>query len=258
MSIILNEYKWAESALSEMSLGKKPTETLGRIAKYYMYNGNTKAESREMLDAFLLSCEPNTSVTGWSDTLDRIVKNAEKYPLIVIDSVPVTKKEMECIQKVPGMQLQRLAFTLLCVAKYKKMTSEKNDYWVNTPDRDIMKMANIKTSVKRQSIMFGQLKDLGLIRFSKKVDNTSVQVLFAQDGETAIEVSDFRNLGYQYMNYFGGQYFICECCGIMDKYNDDDRGRRRKYCESCSVKIRIKQSVDSVMRKRNTAKLQIV
>lgn len=33
---------------------------------------------------------------------------------------------------------------------------------------EIMQMANINTSIKRQSSMFGQLRDVGMIRFSKQ------------------------------------------------------------------------------------------
>ena len=60
-------------------------------------------------------------------------------------------------------------------------------------------MANIKTSIKRQSLMFAELRNAGFIRFSKKIDNLNVQVLFMTPGETAIHIQDFRNLGYQYL-----------------------------------------------------------
>ena len=36
MNIILNERDWAEEMLQRNDLGKKPTETLSIIAKYYI------------------------------------------------------------------------------------------------------------------------------------------------------------------------------------------------------------------------------
>ena len=250
MSIVLNEYDWAERAIKDKALGKKPYETLSRVAKYYTYKNYARKEVRRLLDEFLLQCEPAASLVTWSDTLDSATKYATKYPLIMIDEILVTKPEMEKIDALPGKQLRRLAFTLLCISKYLYTVSESTNYWVNTPDNEIMKMANINTSIKRQSSMFGQLKDAGMIRFSKQIDNLSVQVLFAEDGDAALRVTDFRNLGYQYMKYHGEPYFECAHCGLTDKIKSATQRRPQKYCAQCAVEIRTRQNVNSVMRLR--------
>lgn len=254
MSIVLNEYDWAERAIKDKALGKKPYETLSRVAKYYTYKNYARKEVRRLLDEFLLQCEPAASLVTWSDTLDSATKYATKYPLIMIDEILVTKPEMEKIDALPGKQLRRLAFTLLCISKYLYTVSENTNYWVNTPDNEIMKMANINTSIKRQSSMFGQLKDAGMIRFSKQIDNLSVQVLFAEDGDAALRVTDFRNLGYQYMKYHGEPYFECAHCGLTDKIKSATQRRPQKYCAQCAVEIRTRQNVNSVMRLRNNIK----
>ena len=102
--------------------------------------------------------------------------------------------------------------------------------------------------------MFGQLKDAGMIRFSKQIDNLSVQVLFAEDGDVALRVTDFRNLGYQYMKYHGEPYFECANCGITTKIaNPENKNSswKQKYCRECAVEIKTKQNVNSVMRHRH-------
>lgn len=254
MSIVLNEYDWVERALKEKVLGKKPYETLSRVAKYYTYKNYTRKEVRRLLDEFLLQCEPTASLVTWSDTLDSAAKYAAKYPLIMIDEIIITKPEMEKIDALQGKQLRRLAFSLLCIAKYLYAVSENTNYWVGTPDNEIMKMANINTSIKRQSSMFGQLRDAGMIRFSKQIDNLSVQVLFVEDGEPAMRITDFHNLGYQYMKYHGGPYFECAHCGITEKIKSATQRRPQKYCAQCAVEIRTRQNVNSVMRLRNNMK----
>ena len=254
MSIVLNEYDWAERALKDKALGKKPYETLSRVAKYYTYKNYTRKEVRRLLDEFLLQCEPTASLVTWSDTLDNAAKYASKYPLIMIEEIIVTKPEMEKIDALPGKQLRRLAFSLLCIAKYLYAVSPNTSYWVGTPDNEIMKMANINTSIKRQSSMFGQLKDAGMIRFSKQIDNLSVQVLFVEEGEPAVRITDFRNLGYQYMKYHGESYFECAHCGLTDKIKSATQRRPQKYCAQCAVEIRTRQNVNSVMRLRNNMK----
>ncbi len=246
MSIVLNEYEWAEQAIRNHELGKRPAETLGRVSRYYYANQYDKRELRKKLDEFLLQCDPNASTVQWSDFLDKLAKNAGKYPLARIDSIPVSRAEMEKIEALEGIQVRRLAFTLLCAAKYWDLVSPSNNHWVNTPDREIMQMANIQTSIRRQSAMFGRLERDGMIRFSKRVDNLNVQVLFMEDGEEALRIRDFRNLGYQYLRYYGSGYMECACCGMTVKR----QGNAQKYCSACAAEIHTSQMINAVMRQR--------
>ena len=248
---MLRENDWAASMIQANSLGKKPSETLRRVARFYMdtYNINQDA-ARKKLDLFLLQCDPTSSLPKWSDALDFAVNRACKYPAINIDHISVSKNEVEKIDSLEGKQIRRLAFTLLCLAKYWNIVTRKEDGWVNSKDNEIMSMANINTSIKRQSLMFGKLNELGMIQFSKKVDNTNVKVCFMEDGEEAIRIYDFRNLGYQYLMYHGEPYFTCENCGITTKVNDKGNRRRQKYCPECAAIIKMKQNIESVMRRR--------
>ena len=47
MSIVLKENDWAEKMIQSKSLGKKPSETLRRVARYYIDSGMRK---RKRLD----------------------------------------------------------------------------------------------------------------------------------------------------------------------------------------------------------------
>lgn len=254
--IVLNENEWAKEQLEARELGKKPSETLRRIARYYLDEGYSTKDTRLKLDAFLIQCDPLSSLPKWSDTLDFAVNRANKYSAIEIESIHITDNEMKKIDSLEGKMTRRLAFTLLCLAKYWKYVIPDGDYWVNNSDNEIMSMANISTSIKRQCALYGTLRELGMIQFSKKVDNTSVKVLFIEDGETVLHIKDFRNLGYQYLMYHGEPYFECTNCGITTKIANPANRRRQKYCADCATKIRIQQNIDSVMkyRKSDTSK----
>ena len=251
MSIILNECAWAEQMIEESSLGSNAYETLCRVAKYYKANGAQKSELRKKLEEFLCRCDPYASTVLWSDTLEKAVKVGMKYPPVMIEKITITKPEIETIMKLSGVQLQRLAFTLLCIAKYMIAVAPKTDGWVNTPENEVMKMANIRTSYKRQNLMYGQLLDEGLLRPSKKISNLNVQVRFIQDGEPAMEVRDFRDLGNQFMMYIGKPYFICQNCGLTVRVPDGAKAGKMKYCQECAQHIKMQQNVNSVMRGRS-------
>ena len=70
MTIVLNEHEWAEEMITSRSLGKKPYETLCRVARYYLDNGIPKKEVRRMLDTFLIQCDPTASLPRWANSLD--------------------------------------------------------------------------------------------------------------------------------------------------------------------------------------------
>ena len=247
--------QWAENMIRTKSLGKKPSETLRRVARYYIDKGYDRKSTRDYLDTFLIQCEPTASLPKWSDALDYAMSRSLKYKAIDIDHIDITKPEMDKIDALDGKQIRRLAFTLLCLSKYWMAVMPNGSYWVNNKDNEIMAMANINTSIKRQCEMYRNLHDCGMIRFSKKVDNTNVQVCFAEDGDVAMSVTDFRNLGYQYMfQKYSKDFIVCQNCGIVVRKNTikpagyKQQSGGQKYCKSCASEIALQQSVNSVMR----------
>ena len=253
MSITLNELTWTKNVIENYELGQNAAETLGCVAKYYKHMGLKKSEIRKKMEEFLLRCDPYASVVLWSDTIDSALKYGMKHPLIIIDSITLTKPEMKRIESVRGIQAQRLAFTLLCIAKYRMAVNPQSDGWVNTKESEISKMANIKSSYKQQNLLYGQLLDDGLLQASKRITNLNVRVLFMEEGEPALEVTDFRNLGNQYMKYIGKPFFVCKNCGLTVKVPDGAMPGKMKYCPDCAVRVHVRQQVNSVMRLRKAA-----
>lgn len=249
MTIVLNEHEWAEEMIESRSLGKYPFETLSRVARYYLDKNYSKRDVKKTLSTFLLQCDPTASIPKWVGTIDRAISRALKHKAMRVDCLYITKAEMDAIDGLRGKQIRRLAFTLLCLAKYWDVYNSKDDHWVNSKDSEIMKMANINTSLKRQSEMYHELKIRGLIQFSRKVDNTHVRVCFISDGDPVMAVSDFRNLGYQYQKYHGEPFFECQNCGVVSKDPNPGKGRHIKYCKSCALEVKLQQNINSIMRR---------
>lgn len=250
MSIVLNEYIWAERVLRDGVDGTPDFETLCRIAKYFRANGMKRKAILKELENFLRRCDPYASPVLWRSSLESAIKVGMKYKPVQIDSIRISEPEMKTIESLDGIQLQRLAFTLLCVAHYMKEFNPDTDGWVTLRESEIMAMANVSTSRKRCNLMYGQLIDLGLLKPSKKISNLNVRVNFIEDGDTALEVTDMRNLGNQYMMYRGKPFFVCQNCGLTVKVPDGARKGKMKYCPDCAAKVRIQQTINSVMRSR--------
>lgn len=240
INIVLNEKACAEYALDNLSLGIKPLETLGRVARYYYSEGYKKREIGDLLEDFMLKCDPTINIVKWQGTIDRLVSASDKYELIDIPGVFITKDEMNKIRQIDGKMLQRLMFTMLCLAKYGNAISDSNNNWVNRRDKDIFNLANVTITTKKQSLMINDLWNMGYIGYSRVVDNVNINVkIVNDDSPVELFIGDFRNLGNQYMRYCGEKYIECECCGKVVKQNNN----MHKYCKECAAEINREKTI---------------
>lgn len=234
MSIILNEREFAERAIITCSLGDKPSETVSCVAKYYTSLGYKPNRVRALLEEFILRSDSSAIIRRWEDTISSAVKWAQKRPLLEIDSIDITEHDLAVCSSISSIRNQRVMFTLICLAKFMNASNPRNNNWVNKQDSEIFSLANSKVPFREQALMIRELNQMDLIRFSNKVDNTNINVTCLDyDSPVVIHITDFRNLGYQYMRYLGGSYFECERCGIVAP----KKSNRSKYCAKCATEI---------------------
>lgn len=248
-NIVLNEKACAEYALENLILGSKPTETLGRVARYYYSIGYKKKEIGSLLEDFMLKCDPTINIVKWQATIDKQVNTADKYELIDISGVEITQSEMDKIQQIEGKLLQRLMFTMLCLAKYGNAINSNNNNWVNRKDKEIFSLANITLTTKRQSLLINDLWMMQYIGYSRVVDNININVKITDnESPTVLYISDFRNLGNQYMRYCGEKYIECECCGKVVK----EKHGKQRYCTECATEIDRQKSLERYYKSHNS------
>lgn len=250
-NIVLDERASAEYAIENLSLGQKPIATLGRLARYYYQEGYGKGEIGGLLEDFLMKCDPTVNIVKWQAAIDRQVRVADKYQLIDIQGVPITKSELDRIASISGQRssqailLKRLMFTMLCLAKYWNAVNESNNNWVNVKDREVFSLANIAVTTKRQSLMLNDLWTMGLIGFSRMVDNININVKIVDDkSPQVLFISDFRNLGNQYRMYLGEKYVQCQCCGLTIRRESNSQ----RYCPECAIEVNRRKTFENCRR----------
>ena len=242
--ILLNEREYAEECIRNGTLGEKPFFTLTILAKYYYhYKGLKKKKITETLIDFMGRYYPRYDYNRlqWDETVEKIASNVRKYKLYEIDGVPITSKEMASIEKLPSEILKRLAFTLLCIAKLNNIKNPKNHGWVNNDAKEIFGLARISCSVSERYIYLGILKGASMLEFPKKNDNLSCRVTFINNddpNDIALFVSDFRELGYEYLKYRGKNFIRCGECGRLIRNN---KAGNKKYCSKCANYIPIQR-----------------
>ena len=237
MPVVLNEKKQAEYIIEKGEVGNKPTSTLFLLAKYYRQKENlNKEQTFNKLNEFMEKNYKNYNSATWEDIIEDISKKANKYPLREIDYIEITKSEIDTIRNICNIKYEKLLFTMLCYAKLYNKISDKNNGWVNTDIKEIFRVARVSVRYRNDKFLYlNDLESSGLISFSNKNDNLNLRVTFVDNNsDTVLKIDDFRELGYEYLNYIGdGKFIRCECCKKLIR----KKSNKQKYCTDCYKRI---------------------
>ena len=237
MSVVLNEKKQVEYIIEKGEVGNKPTSTLFLLAKYYRQKENlNKEQTFNKLNEFMEKNYKNYNSATWEDIIEDISKKANKYPLREIDCIEITKSEIDMIRNVCDIKYEKLLFTMLCYAKLYNKISDKNNGWVNTDIKELFRVARVSVRYRNDKFLYlNDLETAGLISFSNKNDNLNLRVTFVDNNsDTVLKIDDFRELGYEYLNYIGdGKFIRCECCKKLIR----KKSNKQKYCTDCYKRI---------------------
>ena len=237
MPAVLNEKKQAEYIIEKGEVGNKPTSTLFLLAKYYRQKENlNKEQTFNKLNEFMENNYKNYNSATWEDIIEDISKKANKYPLREIDYIEITKSEIDTIRNICNIKYEKLLFTMLCYAKLYNKISDKNNGWVNTDIKELFRVARVSVRYRNDKFLYlNDLETAGLISFSNKNDNLNLRVTFVDNNsDTVLRIDDFRELGYEYLNYIGdGKFIRCECCKKLIR----KKSNKQKYCTDCYKRI---------------------
>lgn len=242
MSVVLNETKQTEYIIENGEAGNKPTSTLFLLGKYYRKKKElTKEQTFEKLNDFMKENYKNYNPALWEDIIEDISKKANKYNLREIPYIEITQNELNKISELCSEKYEKLLFTMLCYAKLYNSISENNNGWVNTDIKEIYRVARV--TVKHREDKFLYLNDIektGLISFSNKNDNLNLKINFIDTSSNVVLlIDDFRELGYEYLNYLGkGNFIRCTVCNKLIRKTNN----KCLYCKECAKKIKLKQN----------------
>lgn len=258
--IVTNERKYADGVLSgtQKRMLKNPQSTLNILGKYYFLEGLDKSEISEKLQEYIDKNHLANSQKQSKSMISFATKNLGKYPLVEIDEIQISKPEINRIMNIKSMRykahnartLQKLAFSLLCLAKFQ-LAKGRNEPWVNIKVDKLFKIANVDcSSCETQILHLLDLKNLGLIEVTSSASDSAFKILYVDPGETEITVSDINECGKVYEQYFGTPYVRCEYCGGLTRV----KSNRTKYCNDCYKQNNREQTVQRMRERRASAK----
>jgi hypothetical protein len=190
----------------------------------------------------------------YQKSIDGCIKDVDKTPFKNIKSVRITKSELDNICLLDDIKKQKLAFVLLCTAKYRDQYNPNNCHKTDISATDLYKMARVVLPKEQRNVYLHFLIKDGLVEPHNNSKTKNKKLLFvSEDGndEVVLELKeiDYHELAYVYVSWKnnGDGFTKCQKCGKTIKQS---KTRPRKYCEECAEIVEKENSKERVRRFR--------
>lgn len=156
--------------------------------------------------------------------------------MIECNEIAITEKEIEIIKSAQTEKEQKVLFTLYALAKVIPTPTG----WVNRSISDIFQYANVNGTKKDKHNIIHSLYQQGLIELSNSLRIYGYKVDLQDDDRIAMTLTNFKNIGNQYLSQYKDGWKMCQECGRMIKI----KAPNQKYCKKCSEIIQKQQIKD--------------
>ena len=198
--MILNEEKFAKDVLTgQRSDVKSIKQKIDLIARYnYHVLNKDSSNSYSSIVKWLDKHHDIFSEHGYSNIISDCIKKAAKRQFYHVDSVKITKKEMETIAAQNNLRYEKILFVLLCMAKVQKVSYGFDNGLISYNITDVFKTARVSVPVDEREKILHEFLKLELIGLPLKNDTKCMFVKFVDESEEDIvlELNDIRVIFY--------------------------------------------------------------
>lgn len=237
---IFNEKEYIEAIINAKKVDlANPTNTIRKLARYNFYvNGYKKSKNYNAIVDYMTKNFKDFSEMTYQKSIDGCIKDVDKTPFKNIKSVRITKSELDKICLLDDIKKQKLAFVLLCTAKYRDQYNPNNCHKTDISATDLYKMARVVLPKEQRNIYLHFLIIDGLVEPHNNSKTKNKKLLFVSEDENDevvldLKEADYKELAYVYMSWKnnGEGFTKCQKCGKTIKQS---KTRPRKYCEECA------------------------
>lgn len=233
--MILNEELYVKNLLLGKNKDiKSAVKKIGYITRYnaQVLNKNDD-ENYSSTVQWMNKHQDNFDESSYSNVISNAIKVSKKLSLYKIDSIRITKNELEIIKSLNNIREEKLLFVLLCLAKQQSEIFKFTDGLIKYTITDLCKSARISVPADEREYILHDILIKGFISCPKKNDTKCLRVNFIEkDGEPELILNeiDCQELAYMYLRWKNGSGFKrCRKCGrLMSSRNKKDLC---PYCE---------------------------
>ena len=248
--LILNEEKYARDVLigqrDDVKSFKKKIELITRYNYHVLHKDDD--ENYASTVKWMEKHHNIFSEHSYANVIIDYIKRAPKTPFYNIESIKITKNEMDVILSQNNLRHEKILFVLLCMAKAQRDIKGYDNGVVSYSLPDLFKSARVSVPVdERENILHKFLVD-GLIGLPLKNDTKCLFVKFMEQSDENIVLElderDCAELAYAYLLFTGkGKIARCIKCGKLIK-KTKKFGNACKDCEEDHGDTRVKWCID--------------
>lgn len=255
--MILNEEKFAKDVLmgqiDDVKSIKKKIDLIARYNHHVLHKNSD--DSYSSIIKWLEKHHDIFSEQGYSNIISDCIKKAVKKPFYHVDSVKITKKEMDVIVAQNNLRYEKILFVLLCMAKLQKVSYNFDNGLISYNITELFKTARVSVPVDEREHILHEFLKIGLIGLPIKNDTKCLFVRFVDDtaDDIVLELNeqDCGELAYAYLKYTEkGKISRCIKCGKLikqsKKFGDMCKGCQEsnnifktKWCIDCGKEFQV-------------------
>lgn len=167
---------------------------------------------------------------GYINTINKDINKAYKYKIKDVNTINITKREMDKIMSLNDIRKEKIAFVILALAKYQNAESQRDNDTFYAKTSEIFKFARVVIPAKDRDLYFGFAYKEGLLKQNFSIGYNALTAAFVDHDEDEVILTlneyDYLELAYAFLNYKNGGYKRCDVCGRWFKA----RSNSAKYC----------------------------
>lgn len=167
---------------------------------------------------------------GYTNIINKYIKKAYQYKIKDINTINVTKNEMDKILSLDDIKKQKIAFVILALAKYQNAESQRDNDTFYAKTSEIFKLARVVIPASDRDLYFGFVYKEGILTQNFSIGYNALTAAFIDHNEDNIVLRldeyDYLELAYAFLNYKAGGYKRCKECGRWFKVKNN----AMQYC----------------------------
>ena len=248
--MILNEEKFAKDVLmgqrDDIKSIKQKIDLIARYNYHVLHKNND--DSYSSIIKWLEKHHDIFSEQGYSNIISDCIKKSAKKPFYYMESVKITKKEMEIIAAQDNLRYEKILFVLLCMAKVQKISHGFDNGLISYNITELFKTARVSVPVDERENILHEFLKLGLIGLPFKNDTKCLFIKFMDESEDDVILElneqDCGELAYSYIKHTGASKISrCSKCGKLIKQSKKF-GDMCKGCQESSTDAKTIWCVD--------------
>ena len=239
--LILNEEKYAETLYSGSNTDVKSiVAKIGYVTRYQMHSLHyTDEDNYKHTVKWAAKHHGNFDESCYSNLISDAIRRAHKMPFYNIDSIKITKSELDIISSIDNLRAEKILFVLLCMAKQQSISNGFTNGLVRYSLPELCKLARVSVPSDDREYILYNIVQHGFLGYPKKNNTQCLIVNFIDNtGDVELELNDLDcgELAYVYLNWKnkGVGYTRCEFCGKLMKQS---KSNPKRFCEECADAI---------------------